>query len=144
MGDYGARIKQARESLGLTQEELGNAIGVTGVTIMRYEKNQREPTQQKLLAIANALHTSITTLMGIEEDTSVSDFHEVIDWLEVAGFSIEKSNEYDVWSVFDSDGNEVGLYNEYDLISIFKKIIEDGDTLKHDFIIQKIKLLFRK
>ena len=45
MNPDGERLKAAREAAGLTQEELGQRVGVTGVTIMRYEKNQRQPRQ---------------------------------------------------------------------------------------------------
>lgn len=55
MGDYGSRIKAAREAVNLTQEQLGRMVGVTGVTIMRYEKDQREPTQKNIKRLANAL-----------------------------------------------------------------------------------------
>ena len=66
MGNYGDRIKKAREAVGLTQEQLGKKIGVTGVTIMRYEKNQREPRQKQLQAIASALGVSVDTLYGVK------------------------------------------------------------------------------
>lgn len=55
MKGYGERIKKAREAAKMTQEELGAKIGVTGVTIMRYEKNQREPRFEQLLEISYAL-----------------------------------------------------------------------------------------
>ena len=69
MGNYGDRIKKAREAVGLTQEQLGEKIGVTGVTIMRYEKNQREPRQKQLQSIASALGVSVGDLMGQNEST---------------------------------------------------------------------------
>lgn len=40
----GNRIKTARIAKGLTQEELGKLVGVSGVAIMRYEK---KPTTTK-------------------------------------------------------------------------------------------------
>lgn len=68
MGDYGSRIKAAREAAGLTQEQLGEKLGVTGVTIMRYEKNQREPRQKQLERIAAALGIHVLDLMGIGQE----------------------------------------------------------------------------
>ena len=61
---YGNRIKAAREKAHMTQEELGAHLGITGVTIMRYEKEQREPTLQTFRDISSELDVSISYLLG--------------------------------------------------------------------------------
>ena len=61
---YGDRIKLARETANLTQEQLGEKLGVTGVTIMRYEKNQREPRQDQFKRLAAALNVDVNWLMN--------------------------------------------------------------------------------
>lgn len=71
--DFGANIKKARESKRLTQEELGEKIGVTGVTIMRYEKNKREPNLDMLFRLSDVLDVPVTFLAGIEEVVSSDD-----------------------------------------------------------------------
>ena len=48
----------------MTQEELGELIGVTGVTIMRYEKGQREPRMDQLQKIGDVLGINWTYLVG--------------------------------------------------------------------------------
>lgn len=58
----GLQIKKARENLGLTQEELGKKIGVTGVAVMRYERGQRQPRPAQIQAIADALGVPINLL----------------------------------------------------------------------------------
>lgn len=73
MGDYGARIKAAREGANLTQEQLGDLIGVTGVTITRYEKNQREPRIKQIAAIAKAVNVPAAYLMGCVGDDGAVD-----------------------------------------------------------------------
>ncbi len=65
---WGERIKVARESAGLTQEQLGKKLGITGVTIMRYEKNQRQPRLEQLGRIALALGTTVYEMMGQDWD----------------------------------------------------------------------------
>lgn len=54
----GERIKSAREAMGITQVELGEKVGVSGVAIMRYEKNQRRPSYTILHRLADALGVS--------------------------------------------------------------------------------------
>lgn len=64
MDSYGERIKAAREAAGMTQEELGAKLGVSGVTIMRYEKNQREPSINRFFELSDKLNVPIINLIG--------------------------------------------------------------------------------
>lgn len=52
----GKRLKEARESLGLTQEELGKRVGVTGSAITNYEKETSHPKEPVMYALMDALH----------------------------------------------------------------------------------------
>lgn len=69
----GENIKIAREAAGLTQEELGAIVGVTGVTIMRYEKGLREPKKDMISKLAEALHISKASLMGWAREPDALD-----------------------------------------------------------------------
>lgn len=60
----GERIKTAREQAGITQVELGEKIGVSGVAVMRYEKDTRQPRLEQLQAIAAALGVPTVDLLG--------------------------------------------------------------------------------
>lgn len=51
----GRRIKEAREKKGLTQEELGKMIGVTGSAITNYEKETSHPKEPVMYALIEAL-----------------------------------------------------------------------------------------
>lgn len=73
MTDYGKLIKEAREKAGLTQEELGIAIGVTGVTIMRYEKGTRNPSSEIISKIASVLGPDFIDSVIEEIDNSLSE-----------------------------------------------------------------------
>ena len=59
----GRRIKEARESAGLTQRELGDRIGVVEMTVSRYERGVNQPTIEGLSAIADALGVSLVELL---------------------------------------------------------------------------------
>lgn len=52
----GRYLKAARKNAKLTQEQLAEMIGVTGVTIMRYENNLRKPNQETFDKLAAALN----------------------------------------------------------------------------------------
>lgn len=72
MTNYGSLIKEAREKAGLTQEELGKAIGVTGVAIMRYEKGQRTPSSKIIGEITKVLGADFAALVIKEVEQSVA------------------------------------------------------------------------
>lgn len=72
MTNYGKLIKAAREKAGFTQEQLGAEIGVTGVTIMRYEKGQRTPSSKIIGEIARVLGTDFAVSVIDEVSHSVA------------------------------------------------------------------------
>ncbi len=49
--DVPARIKAIRKSLRLSQEELGQVLGVSTLSILRWENGQAEPCASKYLQI---------------------------------------------------------------------------------------------
>lgn len=59
------RIKQARLNAGLTQEQLGERIGVAKTTVAGYEKN-REPDAATLGALMDALKVDANFLFQDE------------------------------------------------------------------------------
>lgn len=58
----GKRIKEARERLGLTQNELGELIGVTGSAITNYEKETSHPKEPVMYKLFDALHVDANYL----------------------------------------------------------------------------------
>ena len=64
----GEKIRQLRKELGLTQEELGNLIGVKKAAINKYETgivvNLKQDT---IAALAKALHVSPVELLSPED-----------------------------------------------------------------------------
>ena len=65
----GKRIKQRREDLGMTQSELARKVGYTSrSTINKIEKDGHGMSQDKIVAIAQALKTTPSYLMGWEDE----------------------------------------------------------------------------
>lgn len=65
-----ANIKKAREERGMSQDELARLVGFKSrSSINKIELGINDITQSKLVAIANALHTTPAALMG--NDTQV-------------------------------------------------------------------------
>ena len=62
----GKRVKELRIKLGLSQQELGNAIGVTKVSVCGYENGSRIPNLDNLVKLAHKLETTTDFLLGRE------------------------------------------------------------------------------
>ena len=67
----GEKIKIARKRAGMTQEQLGQKIGVTGVAVMRYERGERQPKVETLLSIAHHLNVPITDFINFDESAAM-------------------------------------------------------------------------
>lgn len=87
------RLKELREKKNMTQTQVGDLIGVSCVTIGRYESGEREPSNDKIIALAKYFGVSVDYLLGNDkqegepewepaEDKSSANrraLHEIID-----------------------------------------------------------------
>lgn len=74
--EIGKRIKERRKQLGISAEQLAEAIAVSPATIYRYESGGIENMGiDKVTPIAECLHTNEAFLMGWTEDPSPFAVH---------------------------------------------------------------------
>lgn len=70
--EFNEKIKALREGLGLTLEQVGNAVGVGKSTVRKWETGDiANMRRDKIAKLAEALHTSPAYLMGWEADPDV-------------------------------------------------------------------------
>lgn len=62
------RIRELRKERGLTQEELGNLMGLERSTISSYERGRLEPTFQNIIKLADIFSVSAKYLMGMSDN----------------------------------------------------------------------------
>lgn len=84
----GSRIRLRRNLLGLSQEKLGESLGITFQQIQKYEKGTNRVGASRLQAIASILEVPVSyffqdapggaVVEGVEEDNSTS---YVVDFL---------------------------------------------------------------
>lgn len=67
MGEFGGRLKRARNAAGLTQQELAEEVGLTQAAISQLEKGVRAPTPALVVKLADALGVKKTDLAGQSE-----------------------------------------------------------------------------
>ena len=66
----GENIAALRKKQGMSQQTLADAIYVTRQTISKWEKNLSVPDADALTRLADALHTSVQTLLGQPEEAA--------------------------------------------------------------------------
>ena len=69
----GRRIAQKRKELGLSQEALGERLGVSRQAIYKWESDSALPEIEKLIALSRLFGISIGALLGVEEETAPAE-----------------------------------------------------------------------
>lgn len=64
----GSRIREERLKRGLTQEKLGELIGVSKVAISNYERGEAQPKMEKLSKLVEVLKLTPNYILGQDID----------------------------------------------------------------------------
>lgn len=76
---FSCRLKQLRESLGMTQDELAKKLNLTQSTIAYYENGKKMPTLENAIIITNLLNTSLDYLVGVSDCQNTENIKESED-----------------------------------------------------------------
>ncbi|MED1302643.1 transcriptional regulator [[Bacillus thuringiensis] serovar konkukian] len=69
----GEKIKELRKNSKITQEQLGNAIGVSKMAISYFEKGKKSPGRESLEKIADYFEVTTDYLLGRSEDPELNE-----------------------------------------------------------------------
>lgn len=72
MLNFGEHLKSIRSSHNITQKELAISIGISERGIQHYELNERKPTYDILIALADYFNISIDYLVGRTDNPEVN------------------------------------------------------------------------
>ncbi|QOY36603.1 helix-turn-helix domain-containing protein [Anaerobacillus isosaccharinicus] len=70
MPDFKSRFKRLRKESKLTQQEVGDKVGVSKVAVSGYENGIRSPETETLKKIATVFNVSIDYLVGYSNSPS--------------------------------------------------------------------------
>lgn len=65
---FGERLRVARTSRGINQRSLGDMVGVSAISISRYESGAVDPRLDTVRRLAKALGVSAAELAGFDEE----------------------------------------------------------------------------
>ena len=87
-------IKNFRKSKGLSQEELAIKLNVVRQTVSKWENGLSVPDSEMLIALAEELDTSVSTLLGeTKNETVLDDVETISEKLEVINLQLSKQSE---------------------------------------------------
>ena len=97
-------IQERRKSLGLTQEQVAEYLGITAPAVNKWEKGTTCPDMALVAPLARLLKIDLNTLFGFYEDITQQELvrfcKEIDNAIETAGFEAgfalaeEKLHEY--------------------------------------------------
>lgn len=119
----GERIKECREKLGLTQDELAQITGYKSrSSINKIEKGGNDLPQSKIVAFAKALKTTPAYLMGWED--------------EKPNASIPPSDKVHMIPIFGSVAAGFGAYADSDILGYMPLVVENSYDVENTLIIK--------
>lgn len=122
--NVGDRIKSRREELNMTVDELASLINKNRATVYRYEKGDIESLPTTVLKpLAEALKTTPEYLMGWEDDDSLGNYEENIEYLK------------------DNYPNLVDLYNEIHANDQLVILFDKAKKLEPQDLAQILKII---
>lgn len=69
---FGNKLKELRLQAGLTQKQLGDRIKVSKSVISYYELQERYPSPETLVKLANVFHVTTDFLLGLEKQKTLN------------------------------------------------------------------------
>lgn len=69
----GQKLREIRESKGLTRKKLSESTGLTVQAITQVETGRRQPAFQTLVALAQALNISLDAIVGLPSSKYTHD-----------------------------------------------------------------------
>ena len=65
-------IRSHRQNIGMTQKQLAESVGVTDVTISRWESGQRDPVWYQFVKLCEVLGINPLDFMDIQKSSDIS------------------------------------------------------------------------
>ncbi len=102
------RLKELRKEKRLTQEELAREIGISKITVLRWENGERQIKLDKAQKLADFFGVSIAHLLGyddndFEKQIRIDTLNDIINKMHTAYVSLlEKTDKEAFWAGFQT------------------------------------------
>ncbi len=120
------RLKMRRMILGLSQQDLGNAVDVSIQQVQKYEKASNRISSGKLFTLSKFLKVPISYFFEQGDDTTNT----------IGAMFAESSEDY--------DANDKDSVTEKEVVSLIKAFSEVKDQQSRKKIIELVKAMSQK
>jgi len=93
METIGSRILALRAKKKLSQKALGQLLGVSGVTVLKWEKDENIPKHESLELLSKKLDTTINYILYGHTETKGTGLARLIDKITLLSKNGELTNE---------------------------------------------------
>lgn len=139
----GNKIREIRNSQGLSQREIAKRLEIPFSTYSNYENNNREPSFEMLKRIAKVLGVSIAQLVNDEvalaEEAAL--FDKLKGYFDELGLSMNIA-ENDRISIDSFDKGTITEITSGELQSLFEGILSDAEKRTEKYILDRLKAEF--
>ena len=101
-------LRMLRESHGISQQKLADAIGISQQSINKYENHQTQPDIVTLIQMADFFHTSVDYLIG---HTEAQAEHEGVPVYRLNADEVKLVNQYRQLSLKEKDSIHLVMDN---------------------------------
>lgn len=101
-------LKYLRESHGISQQKLADAIGISQQSVNKYENHQTQPDIVTLIQMADFFHTSVDFLIG---HTEAQAEHEGVPVYRLNADEVKLVNQYRQLSLKEKDSIHLVMDN---------------------------------
>ena len=86
MAKFKNRLRELRESHGLSQQKVAELVGVSDTAYQRYEYGERDLPAKTLLELVKVYDCTVDEILGVSHPNEVGDPETVDDWVPVPRF----------------------------------------------------------
>lgn len=135
--DFASRLIRLRGDKNLTQQELGDAVGISHSQISRYEAGQAMPRKTVLRKLAEALGVPVEEFQKTDEENSLISVGLITPEGEVDRFDVAKESIDRLREIAESEGISMDL--------AFTSLLEwymsnqDGENISFEETIAKMR-----
>ena len=134
--DFGNRIKEIRQSLGLTQVKFAKIINCTQATLSSYEKGSIIPSLETMIKISKECQISLDWLCGLSD---VKDSDNIISFADTMRLLKKILDAIPYIKIIDYNDDSMGLiFSDPPTIEFLKGYLKMCENLKENLIDQEI------
>ena len=112
---FSKRVKELRESLGMSQADFAKSVNTSQTTLSSYENTDKTPSLDIVKEIALKYHISLDWLFGLSDSKSIDSLPQTMGDILRMLFAIQKSTYLDIYNHTENvDVSTDPSYNQYE------------------------------